>query len=122
MIFRNILVILNIALILFLKYIHFYPFLAGEQSLQSYTASEFCAECVQAVPFLSQISYCVYVTWMMNVWLLIVFVYSDPTVSALVESPDNVREFLIKNMSFPPNLADSVLSARANLSKVRGNS
>ena len=47
--------------------------------------------------------------------------YLDPTVSSLVESPENVKQFLVKNMSFPPNLADSVLNARVNFSKVRSN-
>ncbi|XP_028404446.1 ATP-binding cassette sub-family A member 1-like [Dendronephthya gigantea] len=46
----------------------------------------------------------------------------DPTISSLVESPDDVRQFLIKNLSFSPNLADSVLDARVNFSKFNGRS
>ena len=42
----------------------------------------------------------------------------DPTVSSLVKNPENVRQFLEKNMSFSRNLTDSFLDARVNLSKV----
>ena len=43
----------------------------------------------------------------------------EPTVNSLVRSPENVRDFLITNLSFPQNLADTFLQARVNTSKVR---
>ena len=44
----------------------------------------------------------------------------EPIVSSFVRNPENVQEFLIKNLSFPRNLAESFLQARVNTSKFGG--
>ena len=44
----------------------------------------------------------------------------EPIVRSFVRNPENVQEFLIKNLSFPQNVAESFLQARVSTSKFGG--